>query len=76
MVPPSLTYSLPVMDAARGETRNAIRSATSLGFATQRVHQALAGSLLVAADFRELMGQIPMALQLVPAVAVSLSGRT
>ncbi len=32
-VPPSMTYSAPVMDAARGETRNAMRSATSSGFA-------------------------------------------
>ncbi len=31
--PPSMTYSAPVMEAARGETRNAIRSATSAGFA-------------------------------------------
>src|SRR5262245_54808076 len=31
MVPPSITYSVPVIDAARGETRNATRSATSLG---------------------------------------------
>lgn len=28
-VPPSITYSVPVMEAARGETRNAMRSATS-----------------------------------------------
>jgi len=32
-VPPSMTYSLPVIEAARGETRKATRSATSLGFA-------------------------------------------
>ena len=32
-VPPSMTYSVPVMEAARGEARNAMRSATSLGFA-------------------------------------------
>jgi hypothetical protein len=33
MVPPSMTYSLPVIDAARGEARNATRSATSFGCA-------------------------------------------
>src|SRR5258708_14380564 len=33
MVPPSMTYSVPVIDAARGEARNATRSATSLGCA-------------------------------------------
>ena len=32
-VPPSITYSVPVIEAARGETRKAIRSATSFGFA-------------------------------------------
>src|ERR1700680_4303778 len=32
-VPPSMTYSVPVMEAARGETRNATRSATSFGLA-------------------------------------------
>jgi hypothetical protein len=32
-VPPSMTYSVPVMEAARGEARNATRSATSCGFA-------------------------------------------
>lgn len=32
-VPPSMTYSVPVMELASGETRNATRSATSLGFA-------------------------------------------
>ena len=32
-VPPSMTYSVPVMEAARGEARNATRSATSRGFA-------------------------------------------
>src|SRR5882757_1279654 len=32
-VPPSMTYSVPVIDAARGEARNVTRSATSLGFA-------------------------------------------
>jgi hypothetical protein len=33
MVPPSMTYSVPVIDAARGEARNATRSATSFGCA-------------------------------------------
>lgn len=33
MVPPSITYSVPVIEAARGETRKAIRSATSIGLA-------------------------------------------
>src|SRR5580704_12696361 len=32
-VPPSMMYSVPVMEAARGEATNAIRSATSLGLA-------------------------------------------
>src|SRR2546425_9839712 len=32
-VPPSMMYSVPVMEAARGEARKAIRSATSLGLA-------------------------------------------
>ncbi len=32
-VPPSMTYSVPVMDAARLDTRNPTRSATSLGLA-------------------------------------------
>ena len=32
-VPPSITYSVPVMALASGETRNAMRSATSLGLA-------------------------------------------
>src|SRR3984893_6190457 len=32
-VPPSMTYSVPVMEAARGEATNAIRSAPSLGLA-------------------------------------------
>lgn len=31
-----MTYSVPVMEAARGEARNAMRSATSLGLAGQR----------------------------------------
>src|SRR6185436_2742883 len=31
MFPPSMTYSLPVIEAARAEARNAINSATSLG---------------------------------------------
>jgi len=30
-VPPSMTNSVPVIDAARGDTRKATRSATSLG---------------------------------------------
>src|SRR5690242_11255429 len=30
-LPPSIRYSTPVMVAARGETRNAMRSATSFG---------------------------------------------
>src|SRR5712664_2754315 len=30
-VPPSITYSVPVMDAARGDARNATSSATSRG---------------------------------------------
>jgi len=30
-VPPSITYSVPVIEAARGDARNATRSATSLG---------------------------------------------
>jgi hypothetical protein len=30
-VPPSMTYSVPVMEAARGEARKATRSGTSLG---------------------------------------------
>ena len=32
-VPPSITYSVPVIEAARGETRKAMRSATSIGLA-------------------------------------------
>ncbi len=32
-VPPSTTYSVPVMDAARGDARNATKSATSSGLA-------------------------------------------
>jgi Phage integrase, N-terminal SAM-like domain len=32
-VPPSITYSVPVMARARAETRKAMRSATSVGFA-------------------------------------------
>ncbi len=32
-VPPSMTYSVPVIDAARGETRKVMRSATSCGLA-------------------------------------------
>ena len=32
-VPPSITYSVPVMEPARGEVTNAMRSATSLGLA-------------------------------------------
>ena len=32
-VPPSMVYSVPVMDAARLETRNPTNSATSFGFA-------------------------------------------
>lgn len=32
-VPPSITYSVPVMEAARSEARNAIRLAISAGFA-------------------------------------------
>ena len=32
-MPPSITYSAPVIEAARGETRKATRSATSLGLA-------------------------------------------
>jgi hypothetical protein len=32
-VPPSMTYSVPVMEAARGDARNATRSATSPGLA-------------------------------------------
>jgi diketogulonate reductase-like aldo/keto reductase len=32
-VPPSMTYSVPVIEPARGDTRKAIRSATSSGFA-------------------------------------------
>jgi hypothetical protein len=32
-VPPSMAYSVPVMEAARGETRKAMRSATSFGLA-------------------------------------------
>ena len=32
-VPPSMTYSVPVMEAARGDARNATKSATSLGLA-------------------------------------------
>ena len=32
-VPPSMTYSVPVREAARGDTRNATKSATSLGLA-------------------------------------------
>jgi hypothetical protein len=32
-VPPSMMYSVPVIDAARGEARSAIRSATSRGMA-------------------------------------------
>ena len=32
-VPPSIAYSVPVIEAARGETRNATRSDTSFGFA-------------------------------------------
>ena len=31
-VPPSITYSVPVIEAARGDTRNMTRSATSFGF--------------------------------------------
>jgi len=31
IVPPSMTYSLPVMDEARSEARNATNSATSSG---------------------------------------------
>jgi glutathione S-transferase len=34
-VPPSMMYSVPVIDAARGEARNAIRSATSRGMAAR-----------------------------------------
>jgi hypothetical protein len=34
-VPPSITYSVPVIDAARGETKKAMRSATSFGFASR-----------------------------------------
>jgi len=32
-VPPSMTYSVPVMDPARGDASNATRSATPCGFA-------------------------------------------
>jgi hypothetical protein len=32
-VPPSMTYSVPVMEAARGDARNATKSATSPGLA-------------------------------------------
>jgi len=32
-VPPSMTYSVPVIEAARGEARNTTRSATSFGVA-------------------------------------------
>ncbi len=32
-VPPSITYSVPVIEAARGETRKVTRSATSFGLA-------------------------------------------
>jgi len=32
-VPPSITYSVPVIEAARGEARNTTRSATSFGVA-------------------------------------------
>ncbi len=32
-VPPSMTYSVPVMDAARGDARNVTKSATSCGLA-------------------------------------------
>ena len=32
-MPPSITYSVPVIEAARDDARNATRSATSLGFA-------------------------------------------
>jgi len=32
MVPPSITYSLPLIEAARSETRNATSSATSSGW--------------------------------------------
>jgi len=49
-VPPSMTYSVPVMDPARGNARNATRSATPCGFrwasdrdAAERVRQHLSG---------------------------------
>ena len=32
IVPPSITYSVPVIDAARGDARKAMRFATSTGF--------------------------------------------
>jgi hypothetical protein len=39
-VPPLITYSVPVMEAALGETRNATRSDTSFSFAVRPIQDA------------------------------------
>ena len=60
-VPPSMTNSVTVIEAARGEARNATSSATSRSArssdrdAPERVHQSLASALVVSA---RLVGQL------------------
>jgi len=53
-VPPSITYSVPVIEAARGETRKVTRSATSFRLggpaernAAETVHDDLLATLVV-----------------------------
>src|SRR5262249_7126670 len=55
-----MTYSVPVIAAARGEARKAMSSATSVGFAgrpngdaAERIHQALARRLLASSGFED-----------------------
>ena len=74
-VPPSITYSVPVIDAARGETRKAMRSATSLGLcrsaerdAAETLHDDLLAALVVSAGLgREALRQCDRRLGFDPA---------
>src|SRR5258708_24564719 len=59
-VPPSMTYSVPVIAPARGETRNATRSATSLGLAAEG---AAARDVQRAPRDGDDQGGLPRALQ-------------
>jgi len=59
-VPPSITYSVPVIEAARGETRKAMRSATSIGLggaAERNAAEAFHDDLLAAVVVRTGLGR-------------------